>query len=177
MTHFIGLIMCETEAEIESLVEKYCEHNEVEPYFETIENLEEMKNYYINKEANNNSGIIVDEAYLLSAMEDWSGNKGAIIDGVLGCMATYNPDSTWDWFSVGGRWNGMVPNNNCLASEIATHFTEYLPGVIVTEENGWQSSKDYGWFGMSNPTETPDIVAETLAANPDKRVWVVDFHI
>ena len=179
MTHFVGLVMCEAKNEIDALVDAYCEHNEVDPYFKPIvgEDLESMALYYIKKEAEKGSGVVVDQAYLLSVMEDWNGCEGIVRDGVLGSMSTYNPLSTWDWFEVGGRWNGEVPNNNCLASEIPKYFENYIPSVIVTKENGWKSSKDWGSFGMSSPTNDPDVVKNTLAANPDKRVWVVDFHI
>jgi len=29
-------------------------------------------------------------------------------DGTLGHMTTWNPKSHWDWYSIGGRWTGML---------------------------------------------------------------------
>ena len=26
-----------------------------------------------------------------------------------GQMITYNPNSKWDWYSIGGRWSGFLP--------------------------------------------------------------------
>lgn len=41
-------------------------------------------------------------------MEDWRGCEGGIEeDGRLYAVSTYNPDSKWDWYQVGGRWSGM----------------------------------------------------------------------
>jgi len=184
MTHFVGLVMCDTRNEIDNLVEMYCERNEVAPYFQPIdgEDLERMKNFYTKKEqerpkVSGEEPRVIDEQYLISVMDDWNGGEGVVKDGVLGYMSTYNPLSTWDWFEVGGRWRAMVPDNNCLASEIPTYFTEYLPSVIVTKEDGWLSAKEWGWFGTSKPSDTEMVVKDTLAANPDKRVWIVDFHI
>lgn len=40
-------------------------------------------------------------------------------------LTTYNPDSKWDWYTVGGRWDGEIPTlsgervNSCLVSEIS----------------------------------------------------------
>lgn len=176
MTHFVGLVMCETEQEIASLVSDYCENDEVEPYFVPLEceDKDRMIKHYLQEGLP--TDVILDDAYLSTVMIDWNGCEGAIVDGVLGHMTTYNPKSEWDWYVVGGRWNDDVPNNNCLSSEIANHFTDYIPAVIVTTD-GWQAEKEYGWFGSSSPTNTPNVVADILSSNPDKRVWVVDFHI
>lgn len=37
---------------------------------------------------------------------DWNGNSWVKQDGVWVEITTYNPDSKWDWYSVGGRWTG-----------------------------------------------------------------------
>lgn len=39
-------------------------------------------------------------------------------------LSTYNPNSQWDWYSVGGRWDGGIPmkggnaTNQCLVGEV-----------------------------------------------------------
>ena len=41
----------------------------------------------------------------------WFADDTADIDdsGVAFHMSTYNPDSKWDWWVIGGRWAGMLP--------------------------------------------------------------------
>ena len=184
MTHFVGLVMCETEDEIENLVADQDENLEVDPYFRPVEgeDLERMVKFYTDKEMKEaaetgNDARTVDQEYLLNVMEDWNGGEGVVEDGVIGYMSTYNPESKWDWYEVGGRWGDEVPLNNCLAKDIPEYFKEWLPSVIVTKEHGWQSAKEFGWFGSSSPTGNDDVVEDILAANPEARVWVVDFHI
>jgi hypothetical protein len=58
--------------------------------------------------------------------EDWNGGtwrKNAL--GVWCAYSTYNPDSKWDWYTVGGRWNNSIKlkegkefTNICMFGEI-----------------------------------------------------------
>ena len=31
---------------------------------------------------------------------------------------TYNPNSKWDWWEIGGRWNGLIKNNQQKLAEL-----------------------------------------------------------
>lgn len=31
---------------------------------------------------------------------------------------TYNPNSKWDWYVIGGRWNEMIDDNSCLIKDL-----------------------------------------------------------
>ena len=121
---------------------------------------------------------------LLEHMEDWSGRPGEIRDGRLGSYSTYNENSKWDWYVVGGRWSDIVPDNQCLAEEVVGYFDKnkeatepYIPAVLV-DRKGWHSSKDWGWFGSSTSIEgQDDIVKQKLEEHKGKNVFIVDFHI
>lgn len=42
--------------------------------------------------------------------EEWAeDSEYGVRDGVLGRMTTYNPESKWDWYVIGGRWRGFFP--------------------------------------------------------------------
>jgi len=42
--------------------------------------------------------------------EEWGeDSEYGVRDGVLGRMTTYNPESKWDWYVIGGRWRGYFP--------------------------------------------------------------------
>jgi hypothetical protein len=41
--------------------------------------------------------------------DDWNGNNWRKDkDGVWAVYSSYNPDSKWDWYSVGGRWSNSI---------------------------------------------------------------------
>lgn len=171
MTHFVALVVAETEDEIEALVAAYDEDLKVEPYFEPVE-VESMVEYAKEK------GVQFKEA--IELVEWWNGTPGVTNEaGEIGYMSTYNPDSKWDWYTVGGRWNGIAEGDSCLAEEVEGIFEskEYIPSVIV-DTDGWHQAKDWGWFGAHSPVEgNENIVREKLAQHKGKKVFIVDFHI
>ena len=34
--------------------------------------------------------------------------KDGVVDKDGNIISTYNPDSKWDWYEIGGRWSGML---------------------------------------------------------------------
>ena len=57
--------------------------------------------------------------------EDWNGNRWRKDEnGVWAIYSTYNPDSKWDWYSVGNRWDNSIKTkdgqfvNMCKFGEI-----------------------------------------------------------
>ena len=171
MTHFVALVVAETEEEIEALVAPYDENMEVEGYFVETD-VERMVEYA--KEKNQSFENPID------LVEWWEGREGVVNeDGVIGYMSTYNPDSKWDWYVVGGRWTGIADNDRCFAEEVPTIFKDkgYLPSVIV-DADGWHQAKDWGWFGSYTPVEgNENIVEKKLSEHRGKNVFIVDFHI
>ena len=68
--------------------------------------------------------------------EDWNGNcwrKGE--DGIWRKYSTYNPDSKWDWYVLGGRWSGAY----IRLKEGATSGIKGKPGCFDNEP-GWDAA-------------------------------------
>jgi hypothetical protein len=106
MTHFVALVVAETQEEIETLVAKYNEHTEVAPYFEPVE-VEAMINYAKDR------GVEFTDP--IDLVEWWTDSPGVTNDaGEIGYMRTYNPDSKWDWYAIGGRWGEFIEGSCCL---------------------------------------------------------------
>ena len=78
-----------------------------------------------------------------------------------GQMITYNPNSKWDWYSIGGRWGGFLPlkeldsegnhltTNEALVEEIDWEYllNEQFPPFCYVDENGeWFEKGEMGWF-------------------------------
>jgi hypothetical protein len=86
---------------------------------------------------------------------------------------TYNPDSKWDWYVVGGRWNGMVRqkprdddegggNYGDEFHDVGENSTtvknlieaKEIPFALLDPEGNWIEKGEMGWWGcVSNETE------------------------
>jgi hypothetical protein len=173
MTHFVGLVVCDTVEDMERILAPYDEQLESVPHFEYVSEGKDYNEFERMCETYKTTNL----NELVRHMEDWNGHEGEVRDGRLGYYETYNENSKWDWYVVGGRWQDAVPGDQCLAEEVTKYFTEYTPSVVV-DRKGWHTSKDWGWFGSSSPVEgKEDIVKQKLEEHVGKNVFIVDFHI
>ena len=86
---------------------------------------------------------------------DWNGNTWHKNEEGVWCKySTYNPDSKWDWYANGGRWDKAIKTkdgefvNECLAKEI--DLTPY-PSECYEDDTDWQGKPvkrlkdEYDW--------------------------------
>lgn len=111
MSHFTVLVIGDN---AEELLAPYDENLEVEPYREDIEqkDIDNMVEYF-TKEADEEKRIVgLDVNDLTTVQPHWpTWNSCKLLideDGKPYRMSTYNPKSEWDWYQVGGRWQGML---------------------------------------------------------------------
>ena len=80
--------------------------------------------------------------------DDWNSNRWRVnaLSGKLEEFSTYNPDSKWDWYSIGGRWDCALKTksgkfvNECLLGEI--DWTDFKPEDYQEEEKtSWLGRK------------------------------------
>lgn len=124
MSHFIGLCFGDG---WENNLEQYYEGLEVEAYvaYTKDEAIDEVKRSHadsyeqaviqLNKsdltETNRKYfNSIVDKGLFISYEDAWKEVQrwGYQIDENENLISTYNPDSKWDWYSIGGRWSGFL---------------------------------------------------------------------
>ena len=74
--------------------------------------------------------------------EDWNGNAYRLDEnGVWAVYSTYNPDSKWDWYAVGGRWSKSIKTKDgefvdmCKFGEI--DFEPYPEDAYVDGTDFW----------------------------------------
>lgn len=121
MSHFTVLVQIPKEVIAENLVESYVrnvlepysENLEVEPYVvmpakKVLEEWEYMKKKYPE------SGY--DKMTLEEFVSEWYGGE---IDDEGNLLSTYNPNSKWDWWVVGGRWSNMIRLKDGTRSDFA----------------------------------------------------------
>ena len=100
--------------------------------------------------------------------------------------STSNPQSKWDWWTVGGRWDGGLRTkdgrevNECLRSEL--HFEHTHPTFAVLVDGQWIERGSMGWWAMVSDEKAPEEWhpqwLKIVAALPDEtRFTLVDAHI
>jgi hypothetical protein len=125
-----------------------------------------------------------------------------------GCrLSTYNPDAKWDWYVVGGRWDGQIQNKyqedpedqgfnfgdehhqvqrNIVSVKdflelLKTVPDEVSPFAILTPEGEWVERGEMGWFGIAHKEKSRGSwtkdVAAIVARYPDAYLLGVDCHI
>ena len=115
------------------------------------------------------------------------------IDENENLLSTYNPDSKWDWYSIGGRWNGFLhcknadpgfeETNEAYIHELdMDYLLEHIPFCFVTEDGQWMEKGEIGWWcsvsnEKSEETWKQQFVDYVKSLDANCLVTVVDFHI
>lgn len=105
-TEIIKKLICEA-------MDKFNENKEVEPYLTMpTEELKEEYNKIINYEGDNKFCLEMKEKYEKLSLENFCEDYEGLIYKEDGGYSTYNPNSKWDWYVIGGRWNESLPIKN-----------------------------------------------------------------
>ena len=209
MSHFVGLCFGDN---WENNLDRYYEGLEVDPYLEytkeeAIDHVKKARanNYEFAVDALRNPNLdsslkeryqdIVDRGLFISYEDAWKEAQdwGYEIDEDENLLSTYNPESKWDWYSVGGRWDGFLhykdadpgleKTNEAYIHELdMDYLLEHIPFCFVTEDGEWREKGEMGWWG-SVSNEKPkyswkqQFVDYVKSLDSDCLVTVVDFHI
>lgn len=101
---------------------------------------------------------------------------------------TYNPNSKWDYWAVGGRWEGAFGDGECqdypygnfaLVEELISR--EIIPFAVVTPDGEWHERGRMGWWGIVTD-EKPDaawkeMVLDIYRKYPNYLAVACDLHI
>jgi hypothetical protein len=185
MSHFTVVVIGD---DIESQLAPY-EETEVAPYMCIMDEdeIRGMKEYYDKT----TGGISLEE--LAEKMLDWNNTKGHYDNGKLYYFSTYNPESQWDWYEVGGRWRGYflgldghVYDEMCkgevdFEGMLKSEDFSPIPYAIVYDGK-WLSKGKMGWFGASRDTVSEEDwerkVMAIYESLPDATMMtMVDCHI
>lgn len=102
-------------------------------------------------------------------------------------FSTYNPNSKWDWYEVGGRWDRSLILKNGDIRNIAKIFdidfdkTEFPFAILLDGE--WIENGELGLFGLVVGEIIPDAVyrkhQRSIIDNlpNDKVIIVIDYHV
>lgn len=214
MSHFIGLCFGDC---WESNLDPYDEGLEVEPYiaYTKEEAIDEVKHRHAadyewaiktleNKSTpehkRKHAESVAEKCLFISYEDAWKVAQewGYEIDEDENLLSRYNPDSRWDWYSIGGRWHAYLylkevdDNGERIKVDQATFGeidwdymidNDTIPFCFVTEDGEWVEKGGMGWWGMVS-NETPneswkDSFKRYINSIEDKDclVTAVDFHI
>ena len=172
MTHFTITVALpgdtdrgDIEAALQTAMEPYYEELNVEPYVRyTAQDIVEDTQYQLYRIQHPNT-----------KPEDWFGGE---LDEDGNIVSTYNPDSQWDWYVIGGRWGGHWTIKQEYAYTAAKGLTEPSSFghsehaadprrvdvarigqlepesldptfALITLEGEWRESGTVLWFGQS----------------------------
>ena len=188
MSHFCVYVFHDKNTSIDTLLAPYDENIVVEPYVEytkeeAIANVRKEINDYKNgayaEYLKNPEDYEKKHGHMKSYMEylknefpqklNWTDEQcynykkefydPDMIDKDGNLLSIYNPKSKWDWYEVGGRWDGGIPMktnikleikscNECKVSQI--DMDKISPPYAYIDTNGnWNERGKMGWFGIS----------------------------
>ena len=213
MSHFIGLCFGDC---WESNLDQYDESLEVEPYvaYTKEEAIDEVKQRYASdyewaikalentsttEQQRKHAESIIERGLFISYEDAWKviQDWGYEIDEEENLLSRYNPDSKWDWYSIGGRWSGFLCTkekdyegnpirvNQAQFKDIDWDYmikNDIIPFSYVTEDGEWCEKGEMGWWGMTANEMEQDDWADNFKrylklVEDDCLVTVVDFHI
>ena len=105
---------------------------------------------------------------------------------------TYNPNSKWDWWEIGGRWDGklmdgsrsffdtsLLERNMRSTEELLD--SSYVPFAILTPDGHWFERGEMLWFAIvrneKDPEEWEKEYRDVLKEHPNHWAVLCDLHI
>ena len=214
MSHFIGLCFGDF---WESNLDPYDEGLEVEPYvaYTKEEAIDEVKQRHASnyewaikalehqsttERQRKHAESVVEKGLFISYEDAWKVAQewGYEIDEEENLLSRYNPDSKWDWYSIGGRWHSYLylkevdDDGNAIKVDQAS-FGEIdwnymidngtIPFCFVTEDGDWVEKGEMGWWGSVSNETSSESWKETFKRyinsieDTDCLVTAIDFHI
>ena len=128
MSHFTVAVITDSIEKLESMLAPYNENIEVKPYIdktkeEIINEAKERQQRALKRKEDGKELDKYDLEYI-NAKTDEELYKCDIYDDDEydengNHLTTYNPDSKWDWYSIGGRWRNLLltkaDNEDCIS--------------------------------------------------------------
>ena len=129
MSHFVVAVFHEPDQDIEALLEPYYEGLEVESYIWKTkqEAIDYVREYYKDVEDKSD-----EECWEMIAEDEETDAEGNI-------YTTYNPDSKWDWFEIGGRWSGFLKRKD--GEKVNSDFVKNLD--FSSDKKAYEDALEY----------------------------------
>lgn len=170
----------DTETQVAQALAPFDEALEVEPYKVYLEQAE------VDRMAGNYGLKSNDIPALIGKMPDWRGTEGGLDEVGLFSWSTANPHGRWDWYEIGGRWDGPFHGRNVLKVRTllkSPALKDHLPFGIIAPDGEWHEIEAFlhgGFctFGSVRKSDGQWLIElkQVLTRYPDHRVVCVDIH-
>lgn len=191
MTHFVVLIIIPKDIYLKGIkavkiyiadkMYQYSENLEVEPYIKILS--EDLKLKFENYEKKDSYESIEEFA------KDYYGYD---LDEYGNALSTYNNNALYDWYEIGGRWNGLF--NNCESDDLLKDNSIFVEDLLndfyqtkktystIVDCNGIvHKNKEMGWWGTYDELESENEwlpkYQEILEKYKDDYIVNLDCHI
>lgn len=171
MSHYTVAVFTKKGKSVEDLLAPYDENIEVAPYVSetkeeiiaeakerkerVLKRMEEDPDFEVDDYARKYLNCKTDEDFYKACTYD---DEEYDVNG--GRLSTYNPNSKWDWYSIGGRWDGLLKTkdghkvNECLVKDLdlTPDKKEYDEAIrfweLVVEEQPLRDGeeKPFNWY-------------------------------
>lgn len=165
MSHYPVGVIVDHPDDIDEVLEPYYEGFEVEPYVyltrdQVAEEFENIKREI--RKGENTHLSEQDRQHILSMTLDEFIEYhygGMEVDEEGNLLTTYNPESRWDWYVVGGRWNNLLRlKNGKRANYARIREVEFSRDEEAYREaiEFWEKNIDGKGDGILHPLHSPD---------------------
>ncbi len=131
-------------------------------------------------------------------LEDWAGQSGGVDEHGLYRWSTSNPQAKWDWWVIGGRWNGAIraaPRHDETGFNFGEEYHQLAENMlpvkqldhtlvcfaVVTPDGVWHEQGKMGWWAVvtdeKDDAEWDEELAGILQNHQDGMLVGVDCHI
>ena len=140
MSHFSVAVFHRQDQKVGDLLAPYDENTKVEPYLQFTK---QMAIKYARKHYKDCKDLSDEKCWKIMA-------DGRRTDPDGNLYSTYNPNSKWDWWEVGGRFNKQLKVGKVLRDEA------YVKDIDFTmDEETYKDALDFWDVLMSGKPETP----------------------
>lgn len=184
--HYCTFVIIGPTGDPDALVAKalapFDEQLEVPPY------RQHLRKYEVVMMAKHYNEKPTDLHALAKHMEAWTNQPGGVDRRGLYHISTSNPDGRWDWYEIGGRWNGYIKGatRNVIGARTllkSPHLKDSLPCYVLTPDGQWLEHERFfpdefpkGRFEQKSDEVWLLEVQAALERHPTSRVVCVDIH-
>lgn len=155
MSHYAVLVINSNGInDVESQLAPFDENTEMPRYSKgevSQDELDSFVEHYTEKDESL-KGLSVQELYEMNG-ESWNGGCWEFApNGKAISYSTYNPNSKWDWYEVGGRWGAMLKVKEGVVApppNFSWGWSEEQKAKVINDNRTDQASKGgIDWEGM-----------------------------
>lgn len=182
MSHFMCVVLVpkrtrDIKAKVAKLLVPYDENKKVKPYISQTRDKVQAKKEEVTEEVNSGKPLKdylqeykgkIEKMSLKEFAKSWYEQE---LDEDGNLLSTYNKKSKWDFWRIGGRWDGEIKeaprqsdnglnfskehealeNNVCPVSKLPKDFSAF---AVVAPDGEWHEKAKMGWWAIQiNPKD------------------------